>query len=275
MDVSNHPDFASLVDWVNSNVAAGAAEADMLQAGLAGGHDEALMRAVLQRVYHPIELVSSPTPWPNLTNGSIWVGDRTVRIAAVSEREPKWVLFENLLSLNEADQLVEEATPLLERSTGVDPITGVDGITEARTSSGMHFKRGQTPLVMRLEARIAELVNWPVINGEGLQVLRYGIGEEYIPHHDFFDPNFPGNVGFIGKAGNRVGTMLIYLQTPEEGGETLMADVDLKIFPQKGNALLFVYDRPSVTTLTHHAGMPVKVGTKMVATKWFREKAYA
>ena len=39
---------------------------------------------------------------------------------------------------------------------------------------------------------MAALLAWPVENGEGLQVLRYGVGAEYKPHYDYFDPVHTG-----------------------------------------------------------------------------------
>ena len=32
------------------------------------------------------------------------------------------------------------------------------------------------------------LLNWPLENGEGLQVLHYRPGAEYKPHYDYFAP---------------------------------------------------------------------------------------
>ena len=40
----------------------------------------------------------------------------------------------------------------------------------------MFFQRGEHPLCERIERRIATLLNWPVENGEGLQILRYRPG---------------------------------------------------------------------------------------------------
>ena len=50
-------------------------------------------------------------------------------------------------------------------------------------------------------ARIAALVNWPVVNGEGLQVLHYRPGAEYKPHHDYFDPAQPGMAAVLRRGG--------------------------------------------------------------------------
>ena len=65
-------------------------------------------------------------------------------------------------------------------------------ISGVRTSRGTHFAVGENPVVARLEARIAALVDKPVEHGEPLQILHYGTGGEYLPHHDWFDPAQPG-----------------------------------------------------------------------------------
>ena len=43
-------------------------------------------------------------------------------------------------------------------------------------------------------------------NGEGLQVLHYGVGEKYEPHYDYFLDEFNTKNG-----GQRVATVLMYL----------------------------------------------------------------
>lgn len=52
---------------------------------------------------------------------------------------------------------------------------------------------------------------------EGLQVLHYVNGQEYKAHLDAFYDNYGQDKD---TGGQRVLTMLMYLSTPEEGGET-------------------------------------------------------
>jgi len=84
----------------------------------------------------------------------------------------------------------------------------------------MFFERGEAPLVAAIEQRIAELLCWPVENGEGLQILRYRPGAEYRPHHDYFDPQHAGTARILERGGQRVGTLVVYLNTPQGGGAT-------------------------------------------------------
>ena len=216
--------------------------------------------------------VPVPVPEPALLDSPsrLWALDRQVTVL-LTLRQPRLVVFGGLLSDDECDALVALAAPRTARSETVVIETGGNEVNAARTSEGMFFGRGETPLCQRIEARIAALLNWPVRNGEGLQVLHYRPGAEYKPHHDYFDPSQPGMAAVLARGGQRVGTLVIYLNTPEQGGATTFPDVALEVAPIKGNAVFFSYDRPHAVTRTLHGGAPVLAGDKWVATKWLRE----
>jgi len=184
------------------------------------------------------------------------------------------IVFGGLLSDEECDALMELARPRLSRSETVDNATGGSEINAARTSDGMFFERGETALIQRIEQRIADLVRWPVDHGEGMQILRYRPGAEYRPHHDYFDPAHPGTATILRRGGQRVGTVVMYLNAPEGGGATTFPEVQLEVAPVKGNAVFFSYDRAHVVTRTLHGGAPVVAGEKWVATKWLREGVF-
>ena len=107
--------------------------------------------------------------------------------------------------------------------------------------------------------------------GEGLQVLRYRVGAEYQPHYDYFDPRHASSKAILERGGQRVATLVMYLNTPARGGATVFPDIKLDVMAQKGNAVFFSYDRPDPATLTLHGGAPVLEGEKWVATKWLRQ----
>ena len=214
--------------------------------------------------------VALPEPALAGSPSQLWAGDRRVTVL-LTVQQPRIVVLGGLLSDDECDALVAAAAPRLARSETVVIDTGGNEVNPARTSEGMFFGRGETPLCARIEARIAALLNWPVINGEGLQVLHYQPGAEYKPHHDYFDPAQPGMAAVLARGGQRVGTLVIYLNTPLQGGGTTFPDVALEVSPIKGNAVFFSYNRPHASTRTLHGGAPVLAGDKWVATKWLRE----
>jgi len=88
--------------------------------------------------------------------------------------------------------MVDLATKRLARSETVHLDTGGSEVNASRTSEGMFFNRGENAVCARIEARIAALLQWPLENGEGLQVLRYRPGAEYKAHYDYFDPAHSG-----------------------------------------------------------------------------------
>jgi prolyl 4-hydroxylase len=214
-----------------------------------------------------------PEPLPSGMRASIWAGDREVQVL-ISMTQPRVVVFGGLFSHDECDALIELSNPKLARSLTVQNDTGSNQVHDARTSQGMFFARGEHPLVAKLETRMATLLRWPLENGEGLQVLRYLPGAEYKPHYDYFDPNGSGVANVLKLGGQRVASLVCYLNTPSQGGATLFPDVKLEVAPLKGNAVFFSYDRPHPSTQTLHAGAPVLEGEKWVATKWLRERQF-
>jgi hypothetical protein len=57
-------------------------------------------------------------------------------------------------------------------------------------------------------------------------VLRYVDGQKYEPHYDYFHDTVNTR---IENGGQRIVTMLMYLSTPDEGGETVFPDADRKV----------------------------------------------
>jgi len=211
-------------------------------------------------------------PGPDLSQAPLWLdaGDRRVQVV-MTMALPRLVVFGGLLSEAECDELVGLAAPRMTRSETVKMETGGNEVNPVRTSSGMFFGREENAICARIEARIARLLAWPLENGEGLQVLHYLPGAEYKPHHDYFDPAKSGTPSIVARGGQRVASLVMYLNAPERGGATSFPDVALEVAPVKGNAVFFSYDRPHPVTRSLHGGAPVLAGEKWVATKWLRQ----
>ena len=274
-----------LRQWIIEQAQAGCRPEDVLVSMRTSGWSEDVAIAAMETVLGqflgaPALPLAQATPLPPQvavpepalagSPNQLWALDRQVTVLATL-RQPRLVVFGGLLSDEECDALVAAAAPRTERSETVVIETGGNEVNASRTSQGMFFGRGETPLCQRIEARIAALLHWPVVNGEGLQVLHYRPGAEYKPHHDYFDPAQPGMAPVLARGGQRVATLVIYLNTPEQGGGTTFPDVALEVAPIKGNAVFFSYDRPHAVTRTLHGGAPVLAGDKWVATKWLRE----
>jgi len=214
-------------------------------------------------------------PGPDLSGSPLYidVGDRRVQVLQTM-RNPRVIVFGDLLSDEECDALIAAARARLARSLTVETETGGESVNVDRTSEGMFFERGENPVVTTVEQRIARLLNWPIEFGEGLQILRYTPGAQYRPHFDYFDPAEPGTPTILRRGGQRVATLVMYLQEPQGGGATTFPDVGLEIAPKRGTAVFFSYERPDPATRTLHGGAPVVAGEKWVATKWMREREF-
>ena len=273
--------------WIISQAEAGCRPEDVLLAMKTSGWDEGVAALALEQTLTarlaevhsgpsgvPLGAVT-PLPEPALETASsvLHVDGHPVRILTTM-RHPRVVVFGGLLTDVECDELMALSRPRLERSKTVDNATGGDEVNASRTSDGMFFERGETTLIARLEARIAGLLRWPVDHGEGLQILRYRPGAEYRPHHDYFDPVHPGTAKILERGGQRVASLVMYLNMPEAGGATTFPDVGLEVAPLRGNAVFFSYDRAHPSTRTLHGGAPVTAGEKWVATKWLRQGVF-
>jgi prolyl 4-hydroxylase len=213
-----------------------------------------------------------------LANGpnEIDAGDRTVHIL-MALNAPRVVLFGNLLAAEECEALIELSRGKLGRSNVVDRSTGRYQEHPDRTSEGTYFRRAENELVARIEARIAELTGCPVERGEPIQVLHYRPGTEYKPHFDYFDPADQGTRQVLAMGGQRVATLIMYLNDVEGGGSTVFPEIGLDVLPRRGNAVFFAYsdDEGRLDSRTLHGGSPVGTGEKWIATKWLRQREYA
>lgn len=180
--------------------------------------------------------------------------------------EPRIVVWRNFLTENECQHLIDKATPRLVRS-GVVARKGESDVSNIRTSYGTFLGREEDDVVKRIENKISQWALIPPGNGEGIQVLRYEKGQEYKPHFDYFFHKDGESNG-----GNRLATVLMYLTTPEKGGETIFPNVHvaspsenscgregLAVKARRGDAVLFfslrtdgVLDKGSL-----HGGCPV------------------
>jgi len=203
-------------------------------------------------------------------------GDRTVHIL-MALNAPRILLFGDLLSAEECEALIEMSRGKLERSNVVDRQTGRYERHPDRTSEGTYFARAENGLITCIEKRIAELTGCPLERGEPIQVLHYNPGAEYKPHFDYFDPADPGNRQVLAMGGQRVATLIIYLNDVQGGGSTVFPDIGLDVLPRRGNAVFFAYsdDEGRLDSRTLHGGSPVAAGEKWIATKWLRQREYS
>jgi prolyl 4-hydroxylase len=267
-------------DWIVGNLARscdaeGVAEILVRE----GRFDSALARAAIEEASAGrIKLTPPPVssmPDIDTNSNSLLTSDRVVDVL-LTVKSPRIVVLGNVLSGEEADVLTAYCQPRLERSPVVNDDDGSIQEHQSRTSRGAFIQRTETELVARVEGRLAQLANWPIERGEGLQIQQYETTNEYRPHFDWFDPELPGPRKHMEHGGQRLATFVIYLSDVESGGATAFPELGLEVWPKKGNAIFFQNTDnqyiPDRRTL--HAGTPVVRGVKTIANKWLREHTY-
>ena len=155
-------------------------------------------------------------------------------------------------------------------------MTGRDVVSDKRTSWGMFFRLEENDFIARLDRRLSLLMNLPLENGEGLQVLHYPTGAGSEPHFDYLQPTNAANRESVARSGQRVSTLVTYLNDVPAGGQTVFPALGWATSPLRGNAVYFEYgdDRGQVDPRSLHASAPVTQGEKWVVTKWMRQRRF-
>lgn len=154
---------------------------------------------------------------------------------------------------------------------------GENAFSEKRTGSVAWVKHDQTPMVRGLVRRVSEIVDIPVDHSESLQVIHYGVTEEYQAHFDGYDVTTEKGRLRTARGGQRVLTALMYLNEVEAGGGTGFPKLKLEVEPIPGRMVLF-HNIDSKGANRHkkslHGGLPVIAGEKWACNLFFREHPY-
>ena len=276
---------ATWQDWLATNLMRGCVDADMAKVMVENGFDAAfathavgIVRSMTERVKGDVAALGSEYKAEpiRLPGGSrIRAHDRDVYIVFTLSN-PNVAVIDGLLSEAECDKLVQLTNGRMKSSEVVDRKSGGSYQSNVRKSEGCHFNRGENAIVQRVEQRIAALTGVAVDCGEPLQMLHYGVGGEYLAHQDFFDPGDPGSQVLTRVGGQRIATLVIYLNNVPEGGDTTFPELELAVKPKKGSAVYFEYLNAAgqLDIRCLHAGTPVARGDKWIATKWLRQRPY-
>lgn len=278
-------------DWIAQNLAQGCDPQALAHQLMSHRVEPELAQAMVSAVSHALTH-GRPLPQGSLTLGEalpthqpdpprlhagheIQAGERKIRVLSRMEK-PCIALLADVFDADECRQLISLARPRLDRSTVVDPFTGQDRVADHRNSAGMFFATMESALIERLERRIAALTGHPVEHGEGLQVLNYPTGARSTPHFDYLMPTNAANRASVARSGQRVATLIVYLNDVPAGGETHFDHLGLSVIPRRGQAVYFEYGNQHGHTdpLSLHSGAPVTRGEKWIATKWIRQRPF-
>ena len=164
------------------------------------------------------------------------------------------------------------AAPTMYDSTTVGP-----DIKGYRTSSNTYLSKDMDNKLIQAINLITEvLTELPTENQEDICIVKYLEGEEYKKHCDYMD----GNQTEEGKAemdrgGDRVFTVMFYLNDDFEEGGTLFVTPNIEVKPKTGRCVIWKnYLGGKPNTQSMHAGLPVKEGIKYIGVKWIRKNKF-
>ena len=178
----------------------------------------------------------------------------------------------DVITREECQHIIDKATPMFARST----VVGVEGADTSRTSQTAWIPKDD-PVAQKILKRALEFTDKTIDECENLQVVRYEPGTFYREHHDSCCDGSQGCLDFEKDGGQRVATLLVYLNDDFTDGETYFPNLDLKLKAEPGSAILF---RPlgSEEAKCHpkalHAGLPISSGVKYVCNAWVRENKF-
>jgi prolyl 4-hydroxylase len=168
--------------------------------------------------------------------------------------------------------MIQVASTSFARSKVIAGTHGEESPNSVRTSSGMfmiseHDRNLPANKVLREVAAAMGGIpedDWV----EATQVLQYAPGQRYLAHPDFYDENDFAN---LNRGGQRIYTMLTWLNEVKDGGATTFPNAKLKVSPHTFGSVLFYDVMPDghPDTMSYHSGEPPSEGsTKYVAVNW-------
>jgi prolyl 4-hydroxylase len=225
----------------------------------------------------------SALPPPPLLDDAFWsrvsdAVDFQPLLAAPSvttqRHDPPLLTASRILPAALCEYLIGIAAPLLQRAE-VNDALGQAQVHEMRTNSHARFGITNTDVIGVLAARrVSQIIGEPFENQEDTMILRYLPGEAYDDHYDFVDPRVPQFQRELEIQGQRIATVLIYLNEDYLGGETEFPELGWRYRGSQGDALAWrnVTAAGLPDTRTLHAGRPPASGEKWLLSKWIRDR---
>lgn len=207
--------------------------------------------------------------------------------------------IDNVLTNEECNYIINSAKDKLSESTvmSIDKNGNyIDVKNSARTSNHTFLENNLHKNIIQKAEKLINKYSQISISSkqfEQIQVVRYKPTQEYKEHFDICHPQqaYEDQLDtckedFKKFNSVRYATIIFYLNDKFNGGETYFPNINKKIIPKKGKALIFfncTYNKNThktglcdIINNSKHAGLPVKKGfktdEKWIANIWIRTK---
>lgn len=172
--------------------------------------------------------------------------------------------------------LIRAAQGRLQDGEVNDVETGEVRKHEMRTAKAAPFHLLTKDLVcVVMQERAARATGAPLPNHEPPNVIAYNPGEQFQAHYDYVDPAVAHFQLELMLQGQRVATIVTYLNDDFDGAETAFPRLNWRFKGGTGDALVFFNVTPDgrVDPRTLHAGLPPTRGRKWVLSQWLRNRS--
>ena len=176
----------------------------------------------------------------------------------------------NLLSHEECDQLINYCSDKLE----VPEIGG--GYVNIKNNQQCWIPKDNS-LVKSLIEKIAKIFELPFKNAEDILVMKYLPNQYYNNHHDSCCDINDKCKDFVKRGGQRILSVLIYLNKDFDDGQTYFKNSNLTFNPEKGHAIVIfplAQNSNKCHPMATHSGLSAHKGIKWIMNIWFRENTF-
>ena len=180
--------------------------------------------------------------------------------------DPPIYIVDKFLSKDECNYIITLSKNQVQKSLVVDAVTGQGVHHPSRTSESCYHGYDLKWLV----SRVHRLTGVPQECQEPAQVARYHTGQFYLSHLDALSKDK------LIDENQRIGTVLIYLNNVQTGGATFFNNLNIRVQPKEGSALIFFPSKMDGTILDSmlHTAEDAS-DTKWVSQVWLRNKKYS
>lgn len=147
-------------------------------------------------------------------------------------------------------------------------VSGVSAVRVSETTGNDWFSPPLRREIHRLETRICHQLDLIASHLEPWQATRYRRGGKFEPHFD------GGALFHREPAGDRVVSILVYLNTPDAGGRTTFPLLGLDVEPRAGTVVAWknLAADGGLDPRMKHLARPVRGGRKVILTTWSRQR---
>lgn len=152
-------------------------------------------------------------------------------------KSPPLYIVDNFLSEEECDYLIEYSKTKEMHVSAVVNENDTSVSTNTRKSNSIFLPYEDN--IQFIKERVENLVQRDGSTFEDLQLTKYTENGFYKAHYDTFESTTPEGKKSLENGGQRIATILIYLNKVEKGGATYFPKLKKRFIPKKGRAVIF------------------------------------